>query len=280
MQSTTERVPKVSILGAGRLGRRLAQRWATTVGVRPFLWSRRFDDGGMSVTADGDDPTYQIVTWEKVFAADVVLIAIPGSAFLPLASSRGDVLTTYQGVVGSANLDLQLNDLQRIVPRAHVIRFAPFLLPTRSDISSLVVQATADDPRWLRVGRLVMETLGPFDVVAKEEVYETLLLLGSPFPMVLNHAFRSALKAFCDEHGLSSEDNASGERVFWRAVGAIANSASDPSRTEAVESVATPGGVTAEGLRNDGDLVEAARHLISRMLQHSNKLKNRIRGAE
>jgi pyrroline-5-carboxylate reductase len=278
MEMTMEQVPKVSILGAGRLGSRLAERWAATVGARPFLWSRRFDHGGTG-PADGGDASYQVVSWDEVFTADVVLVAIPGAAFSPLAS-RGDALTAYKGVLGSASLDLQLNDLQRIAPDAHVIRFAPFLLPARSDVPSLVVQATADDPRWVGVGRRAMEAFGQVEVVAKEEVYDTLLLLGSPFPMVVNHAFRAALKVFCDERGLSSEDNAVGERVFWRAIGAIASSAFNPSSAQAVESVATPGGVTAEGLRNDGDLIDAVRHLINRMLQHSNALKKRIRGAE
>ncbi len=122
------------------------------------------------------------------------------------------------------------------------------------------------DARWERA-RSILASLGKLHHVDDERAFESIMDLTSPFPIVLRRAMTDALTGVLSRRGVDGRWRPVAERVLWDALLALA------SAPGAVDSnVTTPGGVTAAGLQEVGDLARAAEDILHVMMRHGERL--------
>ena len=174
------KMPAIGILGAGRLGAAIAKRWHGVQGKKPSLWSRRYGDANSLLNVSYDEGSFSMAPIETIVQGESVYAAIPSSGVVELALAN-QAFRNFTGVLFIAGIDMPVEEIQKFIPAALIIRVAPFLLPTRKDVPSLMlVRGNGGTPRDARAN-IIMEALGPVDRIDNEKAFELLLYFGSPF---------------------------------------------------------------------------------------------------
>jgi pyrroline-5-carboxylate reductase len=205
---------------------------------------------------------------------EVVLAAIPSSAIKELAA-RFPGVKQFDGTLILTGTDLSLEEARHFTPQATVLRVAPFLLPGREDIPSLVLYPDGlPDERKAPVEALLL-LLGPVDGLCDESAFEVAMCLGSPLPVVLLSALRKMTGDALAQQGVSPASREISERTLLRALSSIATASLAEAVKTGEREVATPGGITEAGLRHAGDLSTAMNEIVKTMLQHARRQRTK-----
>lgn len=262
------------IVGAGRLAERVAGRWWSASGAQALVWSRRFV-GDRGIPRDPAERPFGVGDLADVMQRPVVLLAVPGSAIGELAAAHR-ALAEFQGVMLVAAVDIRLEEVQSLCPRALIVRVAQFLLPGQNEIPCLVFVPHQNDARWSACASL-LEKLGPVDLVRNQAAFDTLLNFGSPFPAVLEKALHRGVCLVSSLRGVSPELNALAERLLWQGLVAIGSARLRGAAGNIEREVATEGGITERGLREVGSLADATADVILKMSWHAEDLRSQVR---
>jgi len=250
----------IGFLGAGRLGVALARRYLGVTGVRAPLWSRRFIATN-TADADTSDATacYRVAPLDEVFGQDIVVAAVPSHGLRDI--SIQPCARVFRGVLASAALDVRQLALGQLFPGALCIRVAPFLLPDHPEIPALIFGEGLSDAKSIEM----LGTFGQFEVVANEETYETLLMFGSPVPVVLHRALVLGIREILDGHNIRGDAVALAQRLLWRGLSAYGMNCIDTPDVATATDVATPGGITEVGLREARKIAAAVAAVVRNM---------------
>ena len=234
---------RFAILGAGRLGEAIARTWLARTGDVPLLWSRSGPRSSGHAKQQIADARW-VRDWTSLLEAESIAIAIPGKALLELAQGN-EQAARFSGNVFCAASALSCKSLQRVFPRATIVCISPFLIDGVNSIPLLVLRPR-DLPlsRWVKA-KAELENLGDFDVVADEQTFAHLALLGASWPVVVSAAVQAAasagVKRLPDETATRIA-----RRIFFRGVQSLLTSGGND--------VATPGGITERGLKSLGEV--------------------------
>ena len=262
------RQPRLGILGAGRLGAAIALRWRSIGNQEAKVWSRRFDHHDADKP---DDLPFGVASIASVMSAYTVIAAIPSSGLAELASHHRSI-TEFSGTLLVTGIDLPLKDIQRVVPGALVARVIPALLSAPHSIPCLVLNGGHAGEHWDRA-ETVIKMLGPVHCVSDERTLETLMYLTSPFPVVLRSALADMVASTLAQSRVDPEWQPLAEQVLWQALSSIASTLAQSDSIEA--EVATPGGVTATGLREVPTISRALQDALQIMMRHGRRPRDR-----
>ncbi len=267
--TTSER--QFGILGAGRLAERVAERWWAACGVQASVWSRRFV-GDHAISPRLADRPLSVGNLADLLRRPVVYVAVPARAIRELAAAHR-AFSDYQGTLLVAAIDVTLEEVQSLCPSALMVRVAPFLLPGQNEIPCLAFAPRQDDVRWSACAKVLLEKLGPVDLVPNEVAFETLLNFGSPFPVVLEKALHRGVSEVLSLRHVDPELTMLAERLLSRGLAAIGSTRHDGDSVAAEQEVATPGGITERGLQEVESLAEAFADVMLKMLRHMEATK-------
>ena len=263
---------RLGILGAGRLGEAIAKVWFARTGEAPLVWSRRGQrplENAEKRIAEGS----WVDDWAEALRARSVVISVPGRALLELAEGS-EPARAFRGNIFSAASSLSRESLQRVFPRASIIRIAPFLINDTNSIPMLVLRPPMlSDLEWERVTS-ELEKLGNLDVVQDDDVFERLSLLGSAWPVVVLEAIQAAARI--GVQGLQDETAIRiGQRLFFKAIQSLLSTrlTDRPEEKSSGEAVATPGGITERGLKNIGEVNSLLESVLDQMRARANELR-------
>jgi pyrroline-5-carboxylate reductase len=265
-------VPRLGILGAGRLGRAIANRWRTAQGRKPLLWSRRFEAGAAAAESAAGGSPYSVAWLESVMEADAVFAAIPSGGVAELASAHPAV-RNFGGPLFITGIDLPADAVQRAVPEAMVVRVVPALLPARDDVPCLVLRPASGGARRIECVEAILKALGPAHYVEDERTYEVVMYLASPFPVVVRRAVGEAVAGILARRGIDERWQPVAERVMWEALSGMGPTPARGGTDAAEAEVATPGGVTAAGLAEAGRLSRVMVDTLLLMIDHGEQLR-------
>jgi pyrroline-5-carboxylate reductase len=254
----------LGILGAGRLGSALAERWRGVAGASVVVWSRRFESRRDEVSGVASTHRFDEAPLAAVMSCEIVFAALPSHALGDLAA-RHRAVADFAGTLLITGIDLHLDEVRRFTSRAQVVRVIPSLLAMPNSISSLVLERDCAGPRWQRA-KEILETLGSIHCIADERAFETIMYLTSPYPVVLRRALSDALIKTLAVDGGDPAFHRVAERVLW---GALASVAAAGDRFEAAHAaVVTPGGVTAAGLAEVPAVAAILHDCLLTMIRH------------
>ena len=260
---------RLGILGAGRLGRAIAQRWRAIDGQKAELWSRRFDAGDGPRAMIVDDLPFAVVSLSSVMSKETVIAAIPSSGLAELAE-RDRSISSFSGTLLVTGIDLALEAVQRLAPAALVRRVVPGLLAAPRSISSLVLDGGHGGERWSRA-KAALEMLGPVHCVDDEQAFESIMYLTSPFPVVLRAAISDAVASMLTRGRIDHRWKPAAESVLWDAISSLASNCEQLNSIAG--EVATPGGVTAAGLQEVPAVSRALQDALQIMMGHGQQLR-------
>lgn len=259
--------PRLSLLGAGRLGDALAKVWRARTGEPPLVWSR----GGPHPALRAADGVW-VADWTEALQAQAVFVAIPGRALLDLAEGN-EQARAFEGEVISAAPALSHKSLQSVFPKATVIRVAPFLIDGANSIPTLALRPPdLPDPVWERIEERLRQ-LGDVDVVHDDRSFDQLYLVGAAWPVVLLATVQGAaevcVRGLQDEYAVEL-----GRSLFFRAVRLMLSA--EPATEASGDTVATPGGITERGLRRVGELTVLLDSVFDAMRARTNELRAEV----
>jgi pyrroline-5-carboxylate reductase len=269
-------LPRIGILGAGRLGKAVANRWREVNGEKPLLWSRRYGKADPSPPLGKDEDSFSVNPIEMIMERDAVYAAIPSNGVVELASSNR-ALKDYAGVLFIAGIDLPLGTIQQCMPAAYIVRVAPFLLPARKDVPSLVLASENGEAVRDARATVILGSLGPVDRIDDEKIFELLLYFGSPFAVVLRRSLREMIASIFVDQNIQAEWQGVAETVLWEALTAMKPERNDEEVGAAEAEVATPGGITEAGLGKSKQLSEALADTILAMIRRKEQLRSKNR---
>lgn len=262
----------MGLLGAGRLGRAIAEVWLARTGDAPLVWSRsgRHPPGNAETRIDGGA---WVSDWAETLKARSVFVAIPGRALLELAEGS-EHARAFGGNVFSAAVSLSGESLRRVFPGATSICLAPFLIDETKSIPMLALRPRElSDPDWEKASAELYH-FGDVDVVQDDELFAQISLLGAPWPVVVLSAIQAAARA--GVRGVQDEAAVViGRRLFFRAMRALlsAQSIDAPGAEASGDSVATPGGITERGLRSMEELTVLLTSVFDKMQERAAELR-------
>lgn len=260
--------PRVGVLGAGRLGRALAERWYRKKQHKTLLWSRRFRTATSDATEGSD--SFTIAPLDHVLKADVVIAAIPSKAIGEVASTHAP-LARFDGALLAAGIDLPVAEINRFIPAATIVRVVPILLPGRDDVPSLVLDTARANPQWPACLDF-LQTLGPIHSVDEEAAFDGVMHLTSPFSVTMRSAMKRAISDFLATRNVRPDWQPVAESIVWQALSAGQHQPPHDNSSGEAE-VATPGGITEAGLREAGALSNAMVHVLSAMARRADELR-------
>jgi pyrroline-5-carboxylate reductase len=253
---------RLGVLGAGRLGEAMARTWLARTGEPPLVWSRR----GRRISRDAKPRVGEatwVRDWTNTLEAESIAIALPGKALLELAEESKQT-AWFTGNVFSAASSLSCTSLRRVFPRATIVCISPFLIDGVNSIPMLVLRPR-DLPlsQWLKA-KAELENFGDFDVVADEQTFAHVALLGASWPVVVSAAVQAAATAGVER--LHDETATRiGRRIFFRAIQSLL--------TTTGNDVATPGGITERGLTSLGDVNNLFESVFQQMQARAEELR-------
>jgi pyrroline-5-carboxylate reductase len=239
---------ELGILGAGRLGSAVARAWVENTAGPVVLWSPR----GPRDIAVGDHAAHR-VSWLRnvagLFEAEYVFCAVSGRSFREVLDNCPSV-ADFRGTFLCGAPELDLRQLLSLVPLAKCVRVSSFLLG--GSISLLVFAEKSACEESLAV----LKHLGDVDVAESEELFASLTLLGSPFPVVVAYS----LKRFVQDVFVG-EDQVLARRVLFRGIRALLR---DENRDDE-QIVITPGGITEQALKRSGQVEGALKAVLGEL---------------
>lgn len=264
---------ELGVLGAGRLGDAMTKVWGARTGEAPLVWSRSGRRTAGEADGRGGGGIW-VDDWVDVLGARSLLAAIPGRALLDLAEGC-ERAAAFEGTVISAAASLTLESLQRAFPSATVIRIAPFLIDGANSIPVLALRPHGlPDSAW-ETATAVLARFGEVDVVRDENLFEHVSLHGASWPLVVLKAVEAAAAVGLDR--LQDEEAVGmGRRLFFRAIQAMltAGPGDAPAGAEAPGGdVATPGGITEQGLKNIGQFTASLEYAFAKMRARADELR-------
>lgn len=260
---------RIGILGGGRLGKAIALRCQAIENCKVEAWSRRFDAVDQTQCTSADDMPFMVVPIASVMSAPVVFAAIPSRGLAQLAELHRSI-GEFSGALLVTGIDLSLDAMQRLIPAALVVRVVPSLLSACHSIPCLVLDRGCAGTRWERAAA-VLNMLGPVLRVDDEQAFESIMYLTSPFPVVLRNALADAVASTLTRRGIDRQWQTLAERVLWESLASSAR-----MQTASIEGeIATPGGVTATGLREVPLISRALQDALQVMMRHGELLRDR-----
>lgn len=261
----------LGLIGAGRLGQAMAEVWLKRSNANLIVWSR----GGPKPV--GVEPRVTGGTWAgewfDVFRADAVLIAVSGRALIELLESHAEKTRTFEGRLYSAAVGMSYDLLGQLFPRATIVRVAPFLIDGTRSVPMLAMRPhELPNSKWHEV-EADLSTIGVVDTVQEERVFDSLTLMGSPWPMVVIAMLSDA--AAVTSQMLDEQSSSLGERLFLRALQSFVSSPSQEmsDAKSSLNTIATPSGLTAKGLESLTLFSELAHNTFGRMLDRSDEIR-------
>lgn len=242
--------------------------WLLRTGQAPLVWSRR----GARLAGNTEARVAEgiwVAQWAKVFEAQSVIIAIPGRALLELVTDAEEA-RQFTGNIFSAAASLSLKSLQRVFPQATVTCISPFLINDVNSIPVLVLRPADLSPGPWEKAKAELENFGELDVVEDEETFAQVSLLGASWPAVILAAVQAAARA--GVQNLSDETAVDlGRRIFFRGMQSLLTSRA--GKSESSSEIATPGGITEQGLKGVEELESLFESIFARMRARADELR-------
>nr|VFK59942.1 MAG: Pyrroline-5-carboxylate reductase [Candidatus Kentron sp. TC] len=247
----------LGFVGAGHLAAAMLDSWINTrrENTCVAVWSRNRHHSARHSVFSHRNVNWK-ESWRDLLIAGTIIIAIPGEVFAALALNDSRLPShRYTGRVISAATSLRFSELQKIFPNAKCVRISPFLLPGVNGISTLVLRdSNWPDDEWKEIHGLIA-SFGAVDTVTDEYNFECLTLLGSPLSTAVMHGVAKGFEALITGWNLGVADAETARRILWRALCSLAASAESGELETVTKRIASPGGLTDQGLSVAPDFV-------------------------